>query len=148
MNPNPKEKKLSSEGLCKRKIALQAEQEEIRVAEEAAIAMEGKRKLYAAKQRVEMVLVEIPCPEGLVSRCHIPIAAVAQLGLFRILCGVTVTNITYNAPVDIPSYLRNVPLYKGDYYPIPEISSVGVQSSMAHTHPQGTLGDRQNFHQL
>ena len=118
MNPNQKEK-LSCEERSKRKTELQAEQEKLRVEEEAAIAMEEKRKLGAAKQRVETVLVEIPCPEGLVSRCHIPIAAVAQLGLFRILCGVTVTNITYNAPVDIASYLRNVPLYKGDYYPIP-----------------------------
>ena len=92
MNPNQKEK-LSCEERAKRKIKLQAEQEELRVAEEAEIAMEEKRKLGAAKQRVETVLVEILGPDGHVGRCHIPIAMVVQLGLFRILLGSTgVTN--------------------------------------------------------
>ena len=86
MNPNQKEK-LSCEARAKRKIKLQAEQEKLRVEEEAAIAMEEKRKLGAAKQRVETVLVEISGPDGHVGRCHIPTAAVVQLGLFRILLG-------------------------------------------------------------
>ena len=93
MNPNQKEK-LSCEERAKRKIKLQAEQEKLRVEEEAAIAMEEKRKLGAAKQRVETVLVEILGPEGHVGRCHIPTAVVVQLGLFRILLGsMSVTNI-------------------------------------------------------
>ena len=87
MNPNPKEKKMTCEERAKRKTELQAEQEELRVAEEAAIAMEEKRKLGAAKQRVETVLVEILGPDGHVGRCPIPIAMVVQLGLFRILLG-------------------------------------------------------------
>ena len=83
MNPNQKEK-LSCEERAKRKIELQAEQEEIRVAEEAAIAMEEKRKLGTAK---ETVLVEILCPEGHVIRCRTPTAVVARHGLFRTLLG-------------------------------------------------------------
>ena len=93
MNPNQKEK-LSCEARAKRKIKLQAEQEELRVAEEAEIAMEEKRKLGVAKRRVETVLVEISGPNGHVGRCHIPTAVVVQLGLFRILLGsMSVTNI-------------------------------------------------------
>ena len=86
MNPNQKEK-LSCEERAERKIKLQAEQEKLRVEEEAAIAMEEKRKLGAAKQRVETVLVEILGPDGHVGRCRIPTAVVVQLGLFRILLG-------------------------------------------------------------
>ena len=86
MNPNQKEK-LSCEERSKRKTELQAEQEKLRVEEEAVIAMEEKRKLGVAKQRVETVLVEILGPDGHVGRCHIPTAAVVQLGLFRILLG-------------------------------------------------------------
>jgi hypothetical protein len=90
---------------------------------DAALVVAEKQKAEAEKKRVDaeagFITLVISGAGGLVSKCRIPIAAVAQLGLFRILCGVTVTNITYNAPVDIPSYLRNVPLYKGDYYPIP-----------------------------
>ena len=86
MNPNQKEK-LSCEERAKRKIKLQAEQEKLRVEEEAAIAMEEKRKLGAAKQRVETVLVEISGPNGLVGRCRIFTAVVVQLGMFRILFG-------------------------------------------------------------
>ena len=75
MNPNPKEKKMTCEERTKQKT-FQAEHEEIRVAEEAAIAMEEKRKLGAAKQRVETVLVEILGPDGHVGRCRIPTAVV------------------------------------------------------------------------
>ena len=38
-------------------------------------------------------------------------------------------NIHYE---DIPPYLMDIPLYKGDYYPIPEISSVGVEYREQH----------------
>ena len=83
---NPKEK-MACDARTKRKIELRAEQDELRVADEAVIAMEEKRKLDAAKQRFETVFVEIIGPDGHVGRCTIPIAVVVQLGLFNILLG-------------------------------------------------------------
>ena len=104
---NPKEK-MACDARTKRKIELRAEQDELRVADEAVIAMEEKRKLDAAKQRFETVFVEILGPDGHVGRCTIPIAVVVQLGLFNILLGRTVENVqeknittTFNATQDM-----------------------------------------------
>ncbi len=53
----------------------------------AVLAAAEKKKADAEKKRANMVLFEISSANGLVSRCRIPTAAVAQLGLFRILLG-------------------------------------------------------------
>ena len=114
MNPNQKEK-LSCEARAKRKTELQAEQEKLRVEEEAAIAMEEKRKLGTAKQRVETVLVEISGPNGHVGRCRIPTAVVVQLGLFRILLGSntsvsdSISKVSTYGKMNLP---QNTPLYE------------------------------------
>jgi hypothetical protein len=53
----------------------------------AVLAAVEKQKADAEKKRADMVLFEISGATGLVCRCHIPTAAVAQRGLFRILLG-------------------------------------------------------------
>ncbi len=53
----------------------------------AALAAAEKQKADAEKRRADVVLFEISGATGLVCRCHIPTAAVAQRGLFRILLG-------------------------------------------------------------
>ena len=82
--------KLSCEDRAKRKIQLDAAQEELRVSDETAAAAKAASDLEevgAAKRRVEAVLVEILGPDGHVGRCRIPTAVVVQLGLFRVLLG-------------------------------------------------------------
>ena len=59
-----------------------------------------KQKADAEKKRADAVLFETSGAEGLVCRCHIPTAVVAQRGLFRILLGDTVTEVmTKGVPV-------------------------------------------------
>ncbi len=53
----------------------------------AVLAAAEKQKAYAEKRRADVVLFEIAGTNGLVCRCHIPTAAVAQHGLFCILLG-------------------------------------------------------------
>jgi hypothetical protein len=51
----------------------------------AALAAAEKQKADAEKKRADAVLFEISGANGLVCRCRIPTAAVAQHGLFGIL---------------------------------------------------------------
>ena len=71
---------------------------------DAAIAAAEKQKMDTEKKRADVVRIEISCPEGLVARCicQIPIAAVIQLGLYRMLEGSApvVTNILNKIPVE------------------------------------------------
>jgi hypothetical protein len=67
--------------------AAQAALVDLRNKEAEALAAAEKQKADAEKKRADMVLFEISSANGLVSRCRIPTAAVAQRGLFRILLG-------------------------------------------------------------
>ena len=103
---------------------------------DAALVVAEKQKAEAEKKRVDaeagFITFVISGAGGLVSKCRIPIAAVAQRGLFRIMfgsSGVSVTNITVLPEMDIPPYLMDRPLYKGDYYPI--LSTVSDVQSKA-----------------
>ena len=105
---------------------------------DAALVVAEKQKAEAEKKRVDaeagFITLVISGAGGLVSKCRIPIAAVAQRGLFRIMfgsSGVSVTNITVLPEMDIPPYLMDRPLYKGDYYPI--LSTVNDVQSKAGT---------------
>jgi hypothetical protein len=55
--------------------------------EAKALAAAEKQKADAEKKRVDAVLFEISDANGLVCKCRIPTAGVAQRGLFRILLG-------------------------------------------------------------
>jgi hypothetical protein len=59
----------------------------------AALAAAEKQKADAEKKRADAVLFEIAGATGLVCRCRIPTAAVAQRGLFHILLGSGVTDV-------------------------------------------------------
>ena len=86
---------------------------------DAALVVAEKQKAEAEKKRVDaeagFITFVISGAGGLVSKCRIPIAAVAQRGLFRIMfgsSGVSVTNITVLPEMGIPPYLMDRPLYK------------------------------------
>ncbi len=59
----------------------------------AAIAAAEKQKADAEKKRADVVLFEITGANGLVSKCRIPTAVVAQRGLFRILLGSGISSV-------------------------------------------------------
>ncbi len=63
----------------------------------AELAVAEKQKADAEKKRADAVLFEISGANGLVCRCRIPTAAVAQRGLFRILLGSGVPEVVSNA---------------------------------------------------
>jgi hypothetical protein len=60
----------------------------------AVLATAEKQKADAEKKRADAVLFEISGANGLVCRCRIPTAAVAQRGLFRILLGTLGTQVS------------------------------------------------------
>ncbi len=87
------------EALKKAQAALEAAQALVDLQNKEAETAE-KQKADAEKKRADMVLFEISGTTGLVCRCRIPTAAVAQRGLFRILLGsgaspqISVSNIS------------------------------------------------------
>ncbi len=60
------------------------------------------------KKRADVVLFEIAGANGLVCRCHIPTAAVAQRGLFRILLGGSMITDSTNKDV-VPFSTSRIP---------------------------------------
>ncbi len=83
----------------------------------AVLAVAEKQKADAEKKRADVVLFEISGANGLVCRCHIPTAAVAQRGLFRILLGSPIVN--YHSTMTYESGITDVTGKYGqgeDYY--------------------------------